>query len=244
LDRKWSHCVKWIPVTEFDNCPLAKCYWHSSIEDWSLLVWRCQWRNPIQKMVGFAQRMLCSQYQGRTQGGLGLNPLELDILQKLCYKGSVQGLIFYKNKGCVSRRICLLCQKTSLENMNMTSSRDVTNSAYQIKWPPCTTQWNPHENFLRTPLTNTTLQCRNETSIGPDKRCKIKIEQQKQNWQMRFWLLRLNWKETTILKHVMITTEIPEVVTMWSFIGTSLVCNENNTAESCVNVHNCDFFVE
>ena len=84
-------------------------------------------------MVGFAQRMLCSQYQGRTQGGLGLNPLELDILQKLCYKGSVQGLIFYKNKGCVSRRICLLCQKTSLENMNMTSSRDVTNSAYQIK---------------------------------------------------------------------------------------------------------------
>jgi len=28
-------------------------------------------------------------------------------------------------------------------------------------------------------------------------------------------------------------TEIPEAVTMWSFIGTSFVCNENNAAESC-----------
>ena len=31
---------------------------------------------------------------------------------------------------------------------------------------------------------------------------------------------------------------------MWSFIGTSLVSNENNTAESYVNVDNCGFFVE
>ena len=37
-------------------------------------------------------------------------------------------------------------------------------------------------------------------------------------------------------------TEIVEAVTMWSFIGISLVCNENSTAESCVNVDNCDYF--
>jgi len=34
-------------------------------------------------------------------------------------------------------------------------------------------------------------------------------------------------------------TEIPEAV---SFIGTSLVYSENNIAESCVNVDNCDCF--
>jgi len=34
-------------------------------------------------------------------------------------------------------------------------------------------------------------------------------------------------------------TEIPETV---SFIGTSLVYSENNIAESCVNVDNCDCF--
>jgi len=37
-------------------------------------------------------------------------------------------------------------------------------------------------------------------------------------------------------------TEIPEPVTMWSFIGTNLVYNENNIADSCVNVDNCDCF--
>jgi len=35
-------------------------------------------------------------------------------------------------------------------------------------------------------------------------------------------------------------TEIPEAVTIGSFIGTSLVCNENNTAESCGSANNRD----
>jgi len=35
-------------------------------------------------------------------------------------------------------------------------------------------------------------------------------------------------------------TEIPEAVTIGSFFGTILVCNENNTAESCGNVNNRD----
>jgi len=55
-------------------------------------------------------------WQGRTQGGEGLGltpPLEHDILQKLYHKGSVQGLIFYKNKGSACKRRCLLCQQTS-----------------------------------------------------------------------------------------------------------------------------------
>jgi len=56
--------------------------------------------------------------------------------------------------------------------------------------------------------------------------------------------VRTELKRDNIIKHVMIMIEIPEAVTMWSFIGTSLVCNENNTAESCVNVDNCGFFVE
>ena len=68
-----------------------------------------------------------------TRGVLGLKPsLELDILQKLYYKGCV-GLDFYKNKGSACRRICLWCQQTSLENMNMTSNCDVTKSAHQIQ---------------------------------------------------------------------------------------------------------------
>jgi len=33
----------------------------------------------------------------------------------------------------VCRRICLLCQQTSLENMNMTSNCDVRNSAHQTQ---------------------------------------------------------------------------------------------------------------
>jgi len=51
-------------------------------------------------------------------------------------------------------------------------------------------------------------------------------------------------KSDNIIKHVTIMTEIPEAVTMWSFIGTSLACNEKNTAKSCLNADNCDFFVE
>ena len=56
--------------------------------------------------------------------------------------------------------------------------------------------------------------------------------------------IRTELKRDNIIKHVMIMTEIPEAVSMWSFIGTSLVCNLNNTARSCVNVDNCDFFVQ
>ena len=41
------------------------------------------------------------------------------------------------NKGSARRRICILCQKTSLKrwfgNINMTSNCDVTNSAHQIE---------------------------------------------------------------------------------------------------------------
>ena len=86
---------------------------------------------------------------GCTQGGVwGLNPhLELDILQKLYYKGSVQVLIFYKNKGSACRRICLLCQQTSLENMNMTSNCDVTNSAHQIHMTAICHWMNPPWKF-------------------------------------------------------------------------------------------------
>ena len=40
----------------------------------------------------------------------------------------------------------------------------------------------------------------------------------------------------------MIMTEIPEVVTMQCFFGSSLVCDENNTAESGANADNCDYF--
>ena len=57
---------------------------------------------------------------------------------------------------------------------------------------------------------------------------------------MQFWISGVDWKEN--IEHVMIMTEIPEGVTMWSFIDTGLVCNENNTAESCVNVDYCDSF--
>ena len=59
-DRKWIHWENWIPVAEFDNCPLAKCY--CSILDWSMFVWRCHRRKPTWKLAGFAQRILCSQY--------------------------------------------------------------------------------------------------------------------------------------------------------------------------------------
>ena len=63
------------------------------------------------------QNAATHQTKGGRKGGLGLTPLELDILQKQE----------------VCRRKCLLCQQTSLENMNMTSNCDVTNSADQIQ---------------------------------------------------------------------------------------------------------------
>ena len=51
------------------------------------------------------------------------------------------------------RRICLLCQQTSLENMNMTPNCDVTNSAHQIQIAIIWHWMNPpHENFMRMPL--------------------------------------------------------------------------------------------
>ena len=53
----------------------------------------------------------------------------------------------------VCRRICLLCQQTSLENMNMTPNCDVTNSAHQIQIAIIWHWMNPpHENFMRMPL--------------------------------------------------------------------------------------------
>ena len=59
---------------------------------------------------------------------------------------------FTKIRG-VCRRICLLCQQTSLENMYMTSNCDVTNSAHQVQMTTiCHWMKPPHENFLRTPL--------------------------------------------------------------------------------------------
>jgi len=54
--------------------------------------------------------------------------------------------------------------------------------------------------------------------------------------------IRSGLKRDNIIKHFMIMTEIPEAVTLQCFIGTSSVCNENNTAESCVNADNCDYF--
>jgi len=56
--------------------------------------------------------------------------------------------------------------------------------------------------------------------------------------------VRTELKRDNIIKGVMIMTDIPEAVIMWSSFGTSLVCNQNNAAESCVNADNCDFFVE
>jgi len=46
-------------------------------------------------------------------------------------------LIFYKNKGSARGRTCLLCQQTSLENMNMPSQTAHT----KYKWPPYATEW-------------------------------------------------------------------------------------------------------
>jgi len=53
--------------------------------------------------------------------------------------------------------------------------------------------------------------------------------------------VRTELKRDNLIKHVMIMSDIPEAVTMRSVIGISLVFNENNTAESCINVDNCDF---
>jgi len=45
-----------------------------------------------------------------------------------------------------------LRQNVCLENMNMTSNYDVAKNAHPIQMTPYATEWNPHENFLRTPL--------------------------------------------------------------------------------------------
>ena len=83
----------------------------------ALMQWRC---------------VYCSQ--GRTQGGgWGWKPpLSLIFYRNFIIRECI-GLDFYKNKGSACRRICLLCQQTSLENMNMTSNCDVTKSVHQIQ---------------------------------------------------------------------------------------------------------------
>jgi len=43
--------------------------------------------------------------------------------------------------------------------------------------------------------------------------------------------IRTGLKRDNIINHFMIITEFPETVTMQCFIGTSLVCNENNTVQ-------------
>ena len=79
--------------------------------------------------------------QALCKGSLGLKPpLELVILQKLYYKASIIGLDFYKNKGSLCRRICLLCHQTSLDNMNMMSQK----AHPKHKWWPFATERNPH----------------------------------------------------------------------------------------------------
>jgi len=51
------------------------------------------------------------------------------------------------------------------------------------------------------------------------------------------WNIRTRLKRDNIIKHVMIMIpDLPDAVTIWSFIGTSLVCNGTNIAESCVIV--------
>ena len=68
------------------------------------------------------------------RGFLGLAPPPLSLI---FYKNVIVreciGFDFYKNKGSECRRICQLCQQTSLENINMTSNCDVTKSAHQIQ---------------------------------------------------------------------------------------------------------------
>ena len=63
LARKWSHWENWIQVAEFDDCPLAKCYWHSSMLDLGMLVWRCPRRKPIRKTAWFcSMHIMYNQY--------------------------------------------------------------------------------------------------------------------------------------------------------------------------------------
>jgi len=75
--------------------------------------------------------------QSRTQGGggvLGLKPpLSLLFYKNFVIRRVYRACFFYKDKGSVCRRICQLCQQTSLENVNMTPYCDVTNSAHQIR---------------------------------------------------------------------------------------------------------------
>ena len=67
-------------------------------------------------------------------------------------------------------------------------------------------------------VANTTLQCRNATSIRPDKRCKIKIEQQKRMTSAELANaildIKTGLKRDNIIKHVTIMTEILEAVTV------------------------------
>ena len=76
-----------------------------------------------------------SQARAYERGGWGWdlkNPWAW-YFTKTLLSGKCIGLEFYKNKRSVCRRICLLCQQTSLENINITSNCDATNSAHQIQ---------------------------------------------------------------------------------------------------------------
>ena len=65
--------------------------------------------------------------------GVGLTPPWAWYFAKTLLQGECIGLDFYKNKESTCGRICILCQQTSLESMNMSSNCDVTNSAHQIQ---------------------------------------------------------------------------------------------------------------
>jgi len=73
-------------------------------------------------------------FQRRKQGGVGVKtpPLSLIFYKNFIIREFI-GLDIYTNKGSACRRICLLCQETSLENTNITSNCDVTKRAHQIQ---------------------------------------------------------------------------------------------------------------
>jgi len=46
-----------------------------------------------------------------------------------------------------------LRQNVGLENMKMTSNYGVTTKTHPMQMTQYNTEWNPHENFLSTPMT-------------------------------------------------------------------------------------------
>jgi len=51
----------------------------------------------------------------------------------------------------------------------MTSNCDVTKAHTKYKWPPYATEWTPHENFLRTPLSES-VGLRENVALTRDER--------------------------------------------------------------------------